>query len=335
MSACPTCAEPLSPELLACPACGALRWRTRLEELFATSRAAEAAGDLPGALRALLECIPLLPSATQQARHLQSEIQRLTHLYNHQRPALDPEKLQAPQTEALTSVSFIRAVLVALRWSAQGLLRPATLISLIIWTVSLSFLMGWRMALLFGLCIYVHEMGHLVAIRYFGFRFAWPVFIPFFGAFVLQGRESARRLESVVIALAGPLAGSCVSFALLGLNFLTPLPQSLQRLAYINLLVNALNLLPVWQLDGNRIARQLRRAELLLLAGLLTLLALLQPNWFGLLFAIAWALPCLILPRAPRTPAPVERIRLPYALLTLLLLISVYCLKVFNPAQPL
>ena len=45
-------------------------------------------------------------------------------------------------------------------------------------------LWGWKFALGFVLALYVHEMGHVAALRRYGVRASAPMFIPLLGAFV-------------------------------------------------------------------------------------------------------------------------------------------------------
>jgi len=52
---------------------------------------------------------------------------------------------------------------------------------------------GWAFAAGFVLLIFVHEMGHAVALRREGIPAGAPVFIPFVGAFVAMHGPAARR----------------------------------------------------------------------------------------------------------------------------------------------
>src|ERR1700675_697281 len=67
-----------------------------------------------------------------------------------------------------------------------GLTKLNTLLSML---VSIGFywaLYGWRFGLGFVLSIYVHEMGHVLALARYGIPASPPMFIPGFGAFVRQ-----------------------------------------------------------------------------------------------------------------------------------------------------
>jgi Zn-dependent protease len=117
---------------------------------------------------------------------------------------------------------------------------------------------GWLFGLGFVALIFVHEMGHAVAIRRAGLEAGWPVFIPFFGAMIaLKGRPASRDVEAR-IAYAGPLAGTAASLLAAGLFALTGSRVWL-ALAYTGFFLNLFNLIPISPLDGGRIAQVFSR----------------------------------------------------------------------------
>ena len=118
---------------------------------------------------------------------------------------------------------------------------------------------GWTFAIgLVGL-LFVHEMGHVVALRHRGVRAGAPVFLPFLGAFV-RLKESPRSVYiEAESALAGPYAGTLGAFAvLLAANGTGS--EMLRGLAFTGFLLNLFNLLPVIPLDGGRAAAALHPA---------------------------------------------------------------------------
>ncbi|MEN6624852.1 MAG: site-2 protease family protein [Candidatus Sumerlaeia bacterium] len=286
MIACPECAAELDEGALACPHCGALAWRDRLRALHRESAEAEAAGDYKRSLEGLHACLELLPAESRQHAQIEREIARLAYL-DAKHPAPPAGMLVQPEADR-DRESAAGNVFAALRLAFVGLLKPRTLGSLALWTVCLGFMMGWMEAFLFGLLIYVHEMGHLIAIEYYGYQFAWPVFVPFLGAFVLHGKTAQRPVENAAIAFAGPLAGSMASFALVGLDAAVGLPELIRNLAYINLLINFLNLMPYWMLDGSRLAGSISRGGIVATAGALCAAAALGWNGYALIMALGW-----------------------------------------------
>lgn len=109
--------------------------------------------------------------------------------------------------------------------------------------------------------ILVHELGHAVAMRRFGFD-PQIVLHGFGGAAVAAGRSrsSVRRL---IIAGAGPAAGFALLGVVIAVGRFAPLPDSellqavLLFLFLMNLFWNLLNLLPIWPLDGGHVVREL------------------------------------------------------------------------------
>lgn len=112
---------------------------------------------------------------------------------------------------------------------------------------------GWAYAVGFVLLIFVHEMGHALAIKQAGLAASYPVFIPFVGAFIsLQGQPRSPR-EEANIALAGPAAGAAAS-ALCALIFLATHERLFAALAYGGFFLNLFNMTPLPPLDGGRAA---------------------------------------------------------------------------------
>ena len=333
---CPECSFPQIENTLVCPQCGALIFRDRLRELYEQSRQAESSREWEKCLRLLSECSRLLPPDTRQYQAIQEQIRKISHFYSHEPAVPNPETLEIPDMKGMRSSSVFGVMAAVMRSLVRGLVKPKTFISLILWVVAFSVLMGWQQALVFGLLIYVHEMGHLFAIQYYGYRFSWPLFVPFLGAFVLQGKQSMNRRENFLIALSGPFAGMAVSLLLLGLNMVWVLPPLIFKMAYLNLIINFFNLLPVWILDGARISKQLSRMHFLVLVPALFITALVNLNVFLLIMGVGWLVSLLLLWNTTCSPLaydkkdtiPISRLMM---ILLILLIISGIMLKGISP----
>jgi Zn-dependent protease len=120
---------------------------------------------------------------------------------------------------------------------------------------------GWKFGVGVVLLIFVHEMGHFVEARRRGFNAAWPVFIPFLGAYVAIRDARMNPWQSFWISFAGPLSGSigAVSVWLVGEHNGSRL---LQALGYVGFLLNLFNLLPIGFLDGGSVWRSIRTMRL-------------------------------------------------------------------------
>jgi len=134
----------------------------------------------------------------------------------------------------------------------------------------------------FALLILIHEMGHFIDIKRRGLPAEMPVFLPGLGAYVRWQALGVPLETRAAISLAGPLAGffSALACALLWWQTGNPLWAAL---AHAAALLNLLNLIPVWVLDGGQAALALSKTErILLLTGCLALWLLLGENMFFL-----------------------------------------------------
>lgn len=134
-----------------------------------------------------------------------------------------------------------------------GVLKLKTLLTMALTVGVYAMAWGWQFALGFVLLIFVHELGHAIAMRMEGVPASAPVFIPFVGALIaMRGRPRDAGVEAVV-AIGGPILGSLGAWATLaaGLAFDRPL---LAALGHVGILINLFNLIPVSPLDGGRIA---------------------------------------------------------------------------------
>jgi Zn-dependent protease len=137
-----------------------------------------------------------------------------------------------------------------------------------------------------------HEVGHLVAMRLFGYRDTKIFFLPFFGA-ITSGEQPVgqARWQEALVLLMGPLPGILLGAALLGATFVAPTP-SVSKLALYLVLINAFNLLPLAGLDGGQLWRHVlfsrqRHVEVgfLMVSGFaLTTLALYLKWWLLVVF---------------------------------------------------
>jgi len=134
-----------------------------------------------------------------------------------------------------------------------GVLKWKTLATMLLSIGAYAMEWGWLFAVGFVLLIFVHEIGHAVALRVEGIPAGAPVFIPFVGAFVaMHGRPRDAGAEARV-AMAGPIVGSVAAWAVLAAGLALE-QRLLVALGHTAVLLNLFNLVPVPPLDGGRIA---------------------------------------------------------------------------------
>ncbi|MBC5823624.1 MAG: site-2 protease family protein [Candidatus Eremiobacteraeota bacterium] len=173
-------------------------------------------------------------------------------------------------------------LLLKFKWVLLGgkfLLSGGSLVlSIVLWAQ----VFGWPFAAGFVLLIFVHEMGHVFALRARGISASVPIFIPFMGAFVAMKEMPPDAKVEAYVALAGPLVGTAGAAAcyLIGLQTGARIWYALASAGFF---VNLFNMLPVIPLDGGRVVAAL--SPKLWVVGLAALLvfAVLRPG-AGLLF---------------------------------------------------
>jgi len=108
-----------------------------------------------------------------------------------------------------------------------------------------------RVAILVSV-ILVHELGHYVAMRAYGYRDVKIFFIPFLGAATAGTPSGVSPFGRGVVLLAGPVPGLAAGVVVAMLA--RPVPDSdLAHLVVVLVLLNGLNLLPFEPLDGGRL----------------------------------------------------------------------------------
>jgi Zn-dependent protease len=157
--------------------------------------------------------------------------------------------------------------------------------SMIVSIGAYTLLWGWHFAALFVLLLFVHELGHAIALRREGIPTSPILFVPFLGAVIgMRGMPRNAWVEAKV-GLAGPLLGSAGAGVTLLLAHVLH-SQLLEAVAFTAFFLNLFNLLPVVPLDGGRAAAALH--PLVWLAGIVGLagLAVWRPNPILFLFLI-------------------------------------------------
>ncbi len=114
-----------------------------------------------------------------------------------------------------------------------------------------SLFWGWEFAAGFVVLMFVHEMGHVIALRREGIKASAPMFIPFLGAVIIAKSLGDNALAEARVGLAGPILGSLAAAVVAIVGAITG-STFLLALAYVGFLLNLFNLLPVVPLDGGR-----------------------------------------------------------------------------------
>jgi Zn-dependent protease len=115
---------------------------------------------------------------------------------------------------------------------------------------------NWKFALIIVTMLFVHESGHIRAMKRCGMRTKGIYFIPFFGAMAVGADQFPSRKAEVYVALMGPVWGlgyACAALVVFGI-FQAPL---FAAAASWTALVTLFNLLPINPLDGGRVIKSI------------------------------------------------------------------------------
>lgn len=161
------------------------------------------------------------------------------------------------------------------------------------------FNQNWTLVLILTLVVVFHELGHFFAMKIFNYTDLGIFFIPLVGAFASGTKKEVSQLQSSIILMAGPVPGIIAGLLIqLSLHYFPPDPEYamlLRSTSWILILLNLLNLLPIYPLDGGQLLHRLflddsqviSKAFLLLSIGFLTWFALFgapRPYYALLLF---------------------------------------------------
>jgi len=229
-----------------CDQCHALVHSEELERLAAEAKALEAAGELSRAREKWLSGLPLLPPTSKQADWIEQHAQELNAAAAGAAVGstvgpitLPPGNSRAPLTRRFKWTSLLSFVAFVAIYSAAS---------------------GTKFGIGFAVLILIHEMGHFVDIKRRGLPADMPVFLPGLGAYVRWQALGVSLETRAAVSLAGPLAGFLASVACAALWWQTGNPVW-APLARVGAVLNVLNLIPVWVLDGGQAALALSRTE--------------------------------------------------------------------------
>lgn len=189
-----------------------------------------------------------------------------------------PEIAAKPEDEAVKKTSFVRTVV-----------SLALFIAVYYWIFK-----SWFAVISLVTVIVIHEAGHFIAMKFFGYKAVNMTFVPFVGAYVSGQATQLSRKNKLIVLLAGPVPGVIIGCTLLYCYQQNGDSLYLQ-LAMPFLLLNLFNLLPIYPLDGGQFFQTLYFAGsriiqlIFLLLSFATLLFLFFTSghqWYLLLIAL-------------------------------------------------
>jgi Zn-dependent protease len=266
---CAGCGTDVAATLLSCPVCHRLVHAGTLQELAARAETATVSGNLREALVAWRSSLDLLPHGSRQHAAIAQRVEALSNQVEAAGTAAAPPLPSAGWWKWLAGLGplglllwkfkfLIVAILSKGKLLLLGLTKTGTLLSMFA-TVGLYWsVWGLWFALGLVLSIYVHEMGHVAALRRYGIAASAPMFIPGLGALIRLTQRPIGPREDARVGLAGPVWGLGAAVASLAIGLFGGGPMFL-AIAHVGAWINLFNLTPVWQLDGSRAFASLTR----------------------------------------------------------------------------
>jgi len=119
----------------------------------------------------------------------------------------------------------------------------------------------WEILLLITAIVMIHELGHFFAMKFFKYNDLGIFFIPLLGAYVSGSKREVSQKQSAVILLAGPLPGIIIGIILYLIDqnssgyFIRGI--SLSEAAAFFIILNLINLFPIYPLDGGQLLNRI------------------------------------------------------------------------------
>jgi Zn-dependent protease len=258
---CAQCRNVLPAQAVVCEKCHTLVHAEELEKLAAGARLLEEQGHIAEAREGWLKVLQLLPPQSSQAEWARDKAAKLNASLAYAPPTPENRYGWAKKLGPLAPLIALLAkgkFLVAL-FNLKFLLSLGAFVA-VYWT-----LYGPKFGIGFAVLILVHEMGHYIDIKRRGLPVDMPVFLPGLGAYVRWTALGVTAQTRAYVSLAGPLAGFVGAFVCAYLWQRTGV-RLWAGLASFTALLNILNLIPVWILDGGQAIAALSKKERFTLA---------------------------------------------------------------------
>jgi stage IV sporulation protein FB len=104
------------------------------------------------------------------------------------------------------------------------------------------------------LVLFIHELGHFIAMKYFNYKDVEMFFIPLLGAYVTGDKQEISQSKRAIILLAGPIPGIIIGLILYSYGNSN---HNLIMIANMFIYINIFNLIPLTPLDGGNLIETL------------------------------------------------------------------------------
>ncbi len=239
-----------------------------------------------------MDALALLPKESVQHRTIEGRVADLDRQIAAHEAASAEKNAWGKRLGRLSPIGLVlwkfkTVALLALtkgKFILLGLTKFSTIASMLLSFGVYLTMWGWKFAAGFVLSIYIHEMGHVIALRRFGISATAPMFIPGFGALIWQKEAAKNAEQDAIVGLAGPLYGTGAALLAFGAFLVTQNPIW-GAIARTGAWINLFNLAPIWFLDGSHAFRALARRDRAIIAAVA--IAMWAFTHVGMLFLVA------------------------------------------------
>lgn len=164
-----------------------------------------------------------------------------------------------------------------------------TVVSIVLFVITFMLIFNEQLNFIIILvtALFIHEIGHYVLMKKYGYQNVKMIFVPLMGAFVHGKKKEYSQYQSLLVVAAGPFPGIVIGIVFMVL-FMYYHQQIFFVISMVFLALNLINLLPLDPLDGGQLFKLLLRRYsdlFLLIFALLSSLILIAigfylENWY-------------------------------------------------------
>jgi len=296
---CRRCSSELAAGALVCAHCQALVHSERLDRLAAEAKELETQKEFRQARERWLMALPLLPRDSRQAYWIVNHARSLAAMADQTEPRPPSENKWA---QKLGPVGPVAILLAKAKFLLTAIFKLKFLLSFVAFFAFYWAAFGMKFGVGFAVLILIHEMGHFIDVKRRGLPAEMPVFLPGFGAYVRWQAIGVSLETRAEVSLAGPFAGflAAVLCTLLWWQTGDPLWAAFARVGAV---LNVLNLVPIWVLDGGQAVRALGKTQRIVLLTVCLALWLLLGQGVFFLVAIGFGYQAFFSRDLPANPS--------------------------------
>ena len=131
------------------------------------------------------------------------------------------------------------------------------ILSIVLFGVAFGLLFSFEFVLVLIAVVFIHESGHLLAMRFFGYKNLRMLFVPLFGAVAMGTDKGVKPHKKIITYFAGPVPGLLIGLVLFIWYQTSGNPFLFSSIVFMAILmfliINLFNLLPIMPFDGGQI----------------------------------------------------------------------------------